>query len=184
MAGSIGNRMAFGTKMSQEATQPEIGPIWTRDRLLSFGDINDPTQADHFRHSFPHADPAYIAAFQGLLRSARDFEAATTRHLEIYGSIGELYGAITHGIVLHRRNAEGSDGQLGNNFVEIKTISPFKNWKVVKVRMDRHFNRLLAVRVMRDFLVQGVMVPRSHLPKHNDSEMLLEWEFLQQLGEN
>jgi hypothetical protein len=155
---------------------------WTPDQWLSWGDINDPAQANQIQHHFPDADPAYIAALQGLLRTARSFNASTNRHLQIYGDIGELYGAIVHGIALHRFSAEGSDGRLGDDFVEIKTISPFKSWKVVNLRMDRHFSKLLAVRVMQDFSVQGVMVSRSALPKPDSPEMILEWEFLRQVA--
>ncbi|MDX8350051.1 hypothetical protein SLH49_18835 [Cognatiyoonia sp. IB215446] len=177
-----GNHCCLKVDVPAESTRLDIKPMWTDDQLLSWGDINDPAQAAQIRQSFPDADPAYIKAFQGLLRTVREFEAATSRHLQIYGDIGELYGAIAHGIVLHRRNAEGSDGRLGDNFVEIKTISPFKNWKAVTVRMDRHFNRLLAVRVMGDFSVQGAMVSRSDLPKPDGPELILEWDFLQQLA--
>ncbi|WP_204218526.1 hypothetical protein, partial [Loktanella sp. S4079] len=139
--------------------------VWSPDQWLSWGNINDPVQADQIRLHFPDTDPVYIATLQGLLRTARVFNASTNRHLQIYGDIGELYGAIVHGIALHRFSAEGSDGRLGNDFVEIKTISPFKKRKLVNLRMDRHFSKLLAVRVMQDFSVQGVMVSRSALPK-------------------
>ena len=156
--------------------------VWSPDQWLSWGNINDPAQADQIRFHFPDADPVYIATLQRLLRTAHVFNASTNRHLQIYGDIGELYGAIAHRIALHRFSAEGSDGRLGKDFVEIKTISPFKSWKVVKLRMDRHFSKLLAVQVMQDFSVQGVMVSRSALPKPDSPEMIVEWESLRQLA--
>ncbi len=165
---------------SPKMTDPTL--TWSRDQWLSWGDINDPAQADQIRFHFPNADPVYVAALQGLLRTAWSFNASTNRHLQVYGDIGELYGAIVHDIALHRFSAEGSDGRLGDDFVGIKTISPFKSWKVVNLRMDRHFSKLLAVRVMQDFSVQGVMVSRSALPKPDRSEMIIEWDSLRQLA--
>lgn len=164
-----------------ELTDPANQPAWTGDQWLSWGDINDPAHAVQIRNHFPYADPTHIAALQGLLHTAASFNVATKRHLQIYGDIGELYGAIVHGIALHRFNAQGSDGRLGDDFVEIKTISPFKKRKLVNLRMDRHFSKILVVQVMQDFSLQGVLVSRSVLPKPYLPKMILEWEILRQL---
>lgn len=163
-------------------THPTIGAAWTGYQWLSWGDIDDPEHAAQIHRYFPDSDPAYIAALQGLLQTARVFNLITNRHLQVYGDIGELYGAVVYGIALHRLSAEGSDGRLGDDFVEVKTISPFKKWKIINLRMDRHFSKVLAVQVMQDFSIQGVMVSRSALPKPDGPEIILEWEFLQQLA--
>jgi hypothetical protein len=165
-----------------EKTIPETKIDWTCDHWLSLGDIHDPAQAAYIQRKFPDADAAHIVALQRLLKTAREFAAATRRNLHIFGDVGELYGAVVHGIELNRRNAVGSDGRLGDDFVEIKTITPFKNKQAVHVRMDRNFNKLLVVRVLHDFSVQGVLVSRSDLPKSYSTEIMLEWEFLERLA--
>ncbi|WP_341367598.1 hypothetical protein [Yoonia sp. BS5-3] len=131
-----------------ELTDPTSQPAWTSNQWLSWGDINDRAHAVQIRNHFPDANPTYIAGLQGLLQTASSCNVETKRHLQIYGDIGELYGAVAHGIALHRFNAQGSDGRLGNDFVEIKTISPFKKRKLVNLRMDRHFSKILVVQVM------------------------------------
>ncbi len=168
--------------MPAELTDPTSQPAWTSSQWLNWGDINDPAHAVQIRNHFPDANPTYIAALQALLQTASSFNVATKRHHQIYGDIGELYGAIVHGIALHRFNAQGSDGRFGDDFVEIKTISPFKKRKLVNLRMDRHFSKILVVQVMQDFSVQGMMVSRSVLPKPDLPKMILEWELLRQLA--
>lgn len=67
-----------------------------------------------------------IPYFEDLTSLAESYHLETGLHLSVYGDIGELFGAITYGIKLNRTYAQGSDGRLGNDHVEIKTITPFK----------------------------------------------------------
>ena len=56
----------------------------------------------------------------------KSYHRETGLHLAVYGDIGELFGAITYGIKLNKTYAQGADGRLGNDHVEVKTITPFK----------------------------------------------------------
>lgn len=114
---------------------------WTPDQWLSWGGIDDPTEADQIRCRFPDAEATNIAALKGPLHAARSFHTPINHQLQVDGDTGDLYGAIVRGIVLHRFNAQGSDGWLGDGYVEINTISPIKKWKIVNLRMGRHFSK-------------------------------------------
>ena len=96
----------------------------------------------------------------------------------MYGDIGELFGAITYGIKLNKTYAQGSDGRLENDHVEIKTITPFKTKDVVMVDTSRHFNKLLVVKINAEFQVSGRMVSRKQLPKRSGRYVRIRWDDL------
>ena len=114
---------------------------------------------------FPQADPAYVRAFHDLHQTARRFHRATGRHLDIFGELGELYAALMLNLRLHRPNAQGADGRVGNDFVEVKTISPSKRVLRVPVNMNGNFNRLMIVRFDARMHVSHRLLARSALPR-------------------
>lgn len=115
--------------------------------------------------------------------AAQHYHIATGKHFSIYGEIGELYGAIMYGIKLPKDYAEGSDGRLGNDSVEVKTITPFKNNQSVTVRLDRHFSKLLVVKVDNHFQISGLPVERGSLPKVHGNMFRIHWDDLEKLSE-
>jgi hypothetical protein len=133
------------------------------------------------RARWPNADTSLARVYEDLLHLARSYHLQTGRHLVVYGEIGELFGAIAYGIRLHRNYACGSDGRLGNDFVEIKTISPSKGKPKVTVRMDRNFSKVLVVRIDEEFRVSGRFVDRSKLPRGR-AHMTLNWDTLGQFA--
>jgi hypothetical protein len=130
---------------------------------------------------FPNADISLIPFFKDLLSLAEDYFQQTGNHLQLYGDIGELFGAITYGIKLHRNYAQGSDGRLGDDFIEIKTITPFKKHDEVVVRFDRHFNKLLIVKIDSSFRVSGRLVDRKVLGKTNCNKRSIKWDQLTEI---
>lgn len=145
-----------------------LGPdnaIWNDDDWVSWDEINQQIQYKEWRARYPNADLSLVSVFESLISTAEEYYQLTGRHLQVYGDIGELYGAITHGIKLHRNYAKGSDGRLGNDFVEVKTITPFKNCDVVEINLDRNFSKILIVKINSDFEVRGKLVDRKALPK-------------------
>ncbi len=78
-----------------------------------------------------------------LVGTAQNYFEVTGRHLPIFGELGELYGEAKYGIKRHKPFTQGSDGRLGNDFVEIKTISPIKSNSTVLVKRAGNFNKLL-----------------------------------------
>ncbi len=100
-----------------------------------------------------------------LLECAKNYLETTGRHLPIYGEIGELFGEIKYNIKRHKPNAQGSDGRMGNDHVEIKTISPHKNEDKVLVKRNGNFNKLLIVKISTDFKIKAKMIDRKELNK-------------------
>lgn len=167
--------------------------LWIDGEWLSWDDIPDGDDEEfersrlaqleyeaELRFRYPKADIALIPVFRDLLELAQRYHQGTGRHLQVYGDIGELFGAITYGIELHRNYAKGSDGRLGNDFVEIKTITPFKKSDSVTVRLDRHFNKILIVKITEEFEVSGKLIDRSGLPKPQGNFVRLTWQDLKQ----
>lgn len=132
----------------------------------------------NLRLQYPHADITLIPIFRDLLELAERYHIETGLHLQVYGDIGELFGAITYGIKLHRNYATGSDGRIGNDFVEIKTITPFKKINTTMVRLDRHFNKILVVKINEEFHVSGRMMLRRSLTKNHSGTLKLRWNDL------
>lgn len=166
-----------------------LGPdnaFWIDGEWLDWDCIIDPDEVSysrlaelereaHLRLKYPNADLTLIPYFQDLLTLAESYFVDTGQHLSVYGDIGELFGAIMYGIKLHKNNAEGSDGRLGNDFIEIKTISPANNKEQTSVRLDRHFNKLLVVKISNDFEVSGRLVERANLPRRKGKILRLSW---------
>ncbi|KTE75066.1 hypothetical protein [Sphingopyxis sp. A083] len=155
-----------------------LGPdnaIWDDGEWVSWSELDYHFQQQQLRERYPDADLSLIPIFEDLLATAEDYFHLTGRHLQVYGDIGELYGAITYGIRLHRNYAQGSDGKLGNDFVEVKTITPFKRNDVVELNMSRNFSKVLIVKISADFEVSGRLIGRRALPKSKKDRVLLDW---------
>ena len=110
-----------------------------------------------------------------MIDTAQSYHDLTGRHLQVYGDIGEIWGVITHGIKLHRNYAQGSDGRLGNHFVEVKTITPFKSNDIVALNLKRNFSKVLIVKINENFEVRGRLIDRKALPKTKGDRLLLDW---------
>ena len=79
------------------------------------------------------------------------------------GELGELYAELKYSIKRHRPHAQGSDGRLGNDFVEVKTITPLKGEQKVSVRRSGHFNKLIVVRISADYEFEARLISRTKL---------------------
>jgi len=160
--------------------------FWIDGEWIGWDSIIDPDEARYSRLAelereaalrlrYPNADISLVPYYRDLLTLAESYFESTGQHLNVYGDIGELFGAIMYGIKLHANYAQGSDGRLGNDFVEIKTISPMKNSQKVTVRCDRHFNKLLVVKIDETFEVTGKLIDRRRLKKPSGKIMRLSW---------
>lgn len=84
---------------------------------------------------------------------------------------------------LAKRNAKGIDGTRGNDHIQVKTITPFKNKLQVVIDTGACISKLLVARVSPKFEIDAVMVKRKALPKAYTHDWRLEWELLQRLAE-
>lgn len=149
--------------------------FWDDGEWIAWDDINEQIQFKEWRARYPNADLSLVSVFENLLETAQSYHELTGRHLQIYGDIGELYGVITHGLKLHRNYAQGSDGRIGNDFVEVKTITPFKSDDVVTINMAGNFNKVLIVKINENFEIKGKLIDRRSLPKPKGDRLKLDW---------
>ena len=157
---------------------PELGPdnaFWDGE-WISWDEIDEQIQHKEWRARFPNADLSIVSVFEDLLATAQHYHELTGRHLQVFGDIGELYGCITHGLKLHRNYAQGSDGRIGNDLVEVKTITPFKSNDRITLNLDRNFSKVLIVKVSRDFEIASRLVDRKDLPRIKGSRLVLDWK--------
>lgn len=120
-------------------------------------------------------NPQLLELLDELVETARNYLEVTGRHLPIYGELGELYGEARYGIKRHKPFTQGSDGKLGNDFVEIKTISPFKSGDTVSVKRAGNFSKLLIVKISEDFEFKAKMLDRKSLQKGLGKHIKAKW---------
>ena len=150
--------------------------IYDDGEWITWTEINSHLDRLEFQARFPNLDVDLVPIFQGLLELAQDYHRLTGNHLQVYGDLGELYGAITHGIKLHRNYTQGSDGKIGNDFVEVKTITPFKSNDIVTLNLERNFSKVLIVKINAEFEVFGKLIDRKALPKIKGKTLRLNWD--------
>lgn len=126
----------------------------------------------------PHARPELLTIFNALVENASAYYELTGRFLQIWGELGELYAEVKYGIERHRPHTRGSDGKLGNDFVEIKTISPEKSEGQVQVKRAGNFNRLLVIKVSAKFEFEGRFIERKRLSKGEGKHARVSWSAL------
>lgn len=156
-------------------TWNEGNAIYDDGEWITWDEINSHLDRLEFQARFPDLDVDLVPIFQDLLRVAQSYHELTGSHLQVYSDLGELYGAITHGIKLHRNYAQGSDGKLGNHFVEVKTITPFKSKDTITLNLKRNFSKVLIVKIDSNFEVQGKLIDRRSLPKAKSQRLKLSW---------
>ena len=116
-----------------------------------------------------------MSIFESLVVNAESFYALTNRYLQIWGELGELFAEIEYGIKRHKPHTKGSDGKLGNDFIEVKTISPEKNKDQVKVKRAGNFNKLLIIKINKDFTFESLIIARKDLPKGEGKYATASW---------
>lgn len=139
-------------------------------------------EVNDLRDEYPHAEPEVVKIFNDLVDGAARYRELTGRHLNIFGELGELYAEIKFGIKRHRLYAAGSDGRLGNDFVEIKTIAPTSRSNKVQVKRSGNFSMLLVVRIANDYGFEARMVERKALKKGVGKLITLSWDGLPAAG--
>ena len=124
---------------------------------------------------FSQENSQLFEIFENLVDSAKSYHELTGRYLQIWGELGEFYAEIKYGIKRHKPHTRGSDGKLGNDFIEIKTISPEKNGEQVQVKRAGNFNKLLIVKITEDFKFEGQFKGRKELPEGDGTHARVSW---------
>src|SRR3546814_16118174 len=115
--------------------------FWDDGEWVSWDVINQQIEYKEWRAKYPNAEISLVPIFESLLSTACSYNAHTGKHLHVYGDIGELYGAITHGIRLKRNYAQWSAGHIGNERIQIKKITPFNRTTPVQIHKQENFNK-------------------------------------------
>lgn len=102
----------------------------------------------------------------------------------LIGEMGERYAEARFRLKRHRKHAEGSDGKIGTDFVEVKTISPWKMEEEVRVKRKGHFGKLIIVKIDDQWMFDARIIDRTRLPKGNGGKHLkVSWTLAIQKGE-
>jgi hypothetical protein len=150
--------------------------IWDDGEWISWDWINGQLEDQELRAAFPKANPDVVRIFQDLVSLAQSYKDTTGRYLQIWGEMGELYAEITYGVVRHKPSTKGSDGRIGNDWIEVKTISPEKLTDTILVKRAGNFNKLLVVRITQDFQFAARLVDRAILGKGKGKNAKYTWE--------
>lgn len=149
--------------------------IYDDGEWISWGWINGQLADQELRQEFPKANLQVVNIFQDLVDLAAAYKQETGRYLQIWGELGELYAEIKYGIVRHRPGTQGSDGRLGNDWIEVKTISPEKLGEATHVKRAGNFNKVLVIKISEDFAFESRMIDRRLLGKGRGKRTKVVW---------
>jgi len=149
--------------------------IWDDGEWISWDWINQQLYEQELQEEFPKANLELIQVFEDLVNTAINHKEITGRYLQIWGELGELYAEIKYGIKRHRPGTQGSDGRLGNDWVEVKTISPEKGKEKIHVKRAGNFNKLIVVKISDEFNFQAKVIDRKKLAKGVGKKASLSW---------
>jgi hypothetical protein len=149
--------------------------VWDDGEWLSWDWVNEQIYRQDLAENYPAADPQVVEVFERLVEVAVDYKVATGKYLQIWGELGELYAEVRFGLKRHRAHTQGSDGKLGNDFVEVKTISPEKAAPKIHVKRAGNFNKLLVVKISEDFSFDAKMIDRRDLGKGKGKLARVSW---------
>ncbi len=150
--------------------------VWGDDEWMGRVEIDKQIQKHEWRVKYLNANLKLIPVFKDLIFTAQNYHNKTGQHLNVYGDIGELYAAITLGLKLHKNYAQGSDGRLGNDFIEVKTITPFKTHDKVLVKRTGNFNKVLIIKINEKFEICSQLICRKDLKKGEGKHISIRWK--------
>jgi len=149
--------------------------VWDDGEWISWDWINQQLHQQELKERYPSASIELIQIFEELVETAANYKDVTGRYLPIFGELGELFAEITFGIKRHKPRTQGSDGRLGNDFIEVKTITPEKKSEKVMVKRKGNFNKLLVVKVSEDFEFEARMIDRKNMSKGSGKLVIVSW---------
>lgn len=150
--------------------------IWDDGEWISWDWINQNIQEQDSRARYPKADPELIDIFERLVSAAQDHKVVTEKYLQIWGELGELFAEIKFGVKRHRPHVQGSDGKIGDDYIEVKTISPEKSNQKVQVKRGGNFSKLLIVKISAEFEFESRMIERHALGKGAGKFVRTTWK--------
>ena len=139
--------------------QNESDGMYSGGDWVSWDWINDQLAPKRVKN--PRSPPTVKKVFNAIARAARSYHALTGRYLQMWGELGELYAESQYGIERHKQSSPGSDGRIGDDLVEIKTISPEKGKQRVRVRRRGNFTKLVVIKISSDLKFESRIIDRN-----------------------
>jgi hypothetical protein len=161
--------------MTGRVIEGSADAIWDDGEWISWEWINGQLYEQELKERYPEADIDLINIFETLVDNSFHYKQITGRYLPIFGELGELFAEITFGIKRHKPRTQGSDGRLGNDFIEIKTITPEKTNEKVSVKRQGNFNKLLVVKINENFEFEARMLDRKDMSKGEGKLATVSW---------
>lgn len=174
------NRCAMTGKIVEGSSDA----VWDDGEWISWEWINGQLYEQELRKRYPNASPALVEIFEDLVWNAANYKHITGRYLPVFGELGELFAEITFGIQRHKPRTQGSDGRLGNDFIEIKTITPEKKTAKVSVKRQGNFNKLLVVKINENFEFEARILDRKDMGKGTGKLATVSWSSMKVKGLN
>ncbi len=154
---------------------PGEDAVWDDGEWISWDSINYHVYRQELREQFPDGDLAVIEVFEQIVEAAQQYRRVTGRYLPVFGELGEIFAELTLGLERHRPNAQGSDGRIGNDHVEVKTISPENKHEKVVVKRKGNFSKLLIVKIDEDFNFEARIIDRKDMAKGSGPVATVYW---------
>jgi hypothetical protein len=143
---------------------------WIRwDSLIEHPDAQEPDA------EVLSVDPKLMDVFERFVEVATLYKNLTGNYLQVWGELGELFAALAFEIRMHRPMTRGSDGTIGNDFIEVKTISPEKSNDSVQVKRTGNFNKLAVVKISKNFKFEARLVDRRSLRAIGQKHATIAW---------
>jgi len=152
--------------------------IFDDGEFVSWDWINDQLIRQEGLDAFPGADENLVAIFEDLIGVAADYKAVTGRYLPVFGELGELYAELRYGLKRNRARAPGADGRIGNDHVEVKTITPENKKAKIQLKRSGNFNKVIVVRITESFEFESRMFERKRLTKGDGKFARVSWSSL------
>lgn len=149
--------------------------VWDDGEWISWDSINYQLYQQELHERFPDADMALIEVFEEIIVVAMQYRRVTGRNLPVFGELGEIFAELTLGLERHKPNAQGSDGRIGNDHVEVKTITPDNKHEKVMVKRKGNFSRLVLVKIDEEFNFEARIVDRKDLAKGKGELARVYW---------
>ena len=152
--------------------------IYDDGEWISWDWINSQLHQQEVQQEYPQVDPQLAMLFQELVENAQFYYQMTGRYLQIWAEPRAPHAEVKYGIARHKPHTQGSDGKLGNDYIEIKTISPEKNADHIHVKRAGNFSKLLVIKISRDFTFEGRFLDRKRLAKGKGAKARVSWSSL------
>ena len=149
--------------------------IWDDGEFISWDWINGQLARQERANEFPEAVVELTEMFYELVDTAIKYKELTGRYLPIFGELGELYAELRYGLKRNKAHAPGADGRIGNDHVEVKTISPVKKKHKIQLKRSGNFNKVIVVRISADFEFESRMFERKRLGQGTGKYARISW---------